>query len=44
MALTRRLTPKGDQVIKDLAQRYGVSVDAVRTLLFAVSAGGGTLA
>jgi hypothetical protein len=27
-----------------LAQRYGVSVDAVRTLLFAVAAGGGTLA
>ena len=42
--MTRQLTPKGDQVIQDLAQRYGVSVDAVRTLLFAVSAGGGTLA
>jgi hypothetical protein len=27
-----------------LAQRYGVSIDAVRTLLFAVAAGGGTLA
>jgi hypothetical protein len=44
MALTERLTPKGDQAIQDLAQRFGVSVDAVRTLLFAVSAGGGTLA
>ena len=44
MALTRRLTPDGDQTIKDLAQRYGVSVEAVRTLLFAVSEGGGTLA
>ncbi|HEY5741101.1 MAG TPA: hypothetical protein VIS99_01060 [Terrimicrobiaceae bacterium] len=44
MALTRQLTPRGDQAIQDLAQRYGVSVDAVRTLLFAVSAGGGTLA
>ena len=44
MISTRQLTPKGDQAIRDLAQRYGVSVDAVRTLLFAVSAGGGTLA
>jgi len=44
MALTRQLTPEGDQAIQDLAKRYGVSVDAVRTLLFAVSAGGGTLA
>jgi Short C-terminal domain len=42
--LTRQLTPKGDQAIRDLAQRYGISVDAVRTLLFAVAAGGGTLA
>ena len=44
MISTRQLTPKGDQAIRDLAQRYSVSVDAVRTLLFAVSAGGGTLA
>jgi hypothetical protein len=44
MTLTRQLTPGGDQAIKDLAQRYGVSIDAVRTLLFAVSTGGGTLA
>jgi hypothetical protein len=44
MALTRQLTPVGHQAIQDLAQRYGVSVDAVRTLLFAVAAGGGTLA
>src|SRR5260370_2575629 len=44
MALTRQLTPGGHQAIQDLAQRYGVSVDAVRTLLFAVAAGGGTLA
>jgi hypothetical protein len=44
MISTRQLTPKGDQAVRDLAQRYGVSVDAVRTLLFAVSAGGGTLA
>jgi Short C-terminal domain len=44
MTLPRQLTPGGDQAIKDLAQRYGVSVDAVRTLLFAVATGGGTLA
>ena len=44
MALTQQLTPEGDQAINDLARRYGVSVDAVRTLLFAVSSGGGTLA
>jgi hypothetical protein len=44
MALTRQVTPEGEQVIQGLARRYGVSVDAVRTLLFAVSAGGGTLA
>jgi hypothetical protein len=44
MALTPQLTPGGHQAIQDLAQRYGVSVDAVRTLLFAVAAGGGTLA
>src|ERR1700693_1113146 len=44
MTLPRQLTPEGDQAIQDLAQRYGVSIDAVKTLLFAVSAGGGTLA
>ena len=44
MASTRVLTPDGHQAIEGLAQRYGVSVDAVRTLLFAVAAGGGTLA
>ena len=44
MISTRQLTPKGDRAIRDLAQHYGVSVEAVRTVLFAVSAGGGTLA
>ena len=44
MTLTQQLTPEGNQALQDLAQRYGVSIDAVRTLLFAVSAGGGTLA
>lgn len=40
----QQLTPTGEQALQDLAQRYRVSVDAVRTLLFAVSAGGGTMA
>jgi hypothetical protein len=38
------LTLAGEQAVQQLAQRYGVSVDAVKTLLFAVSAGGGTMA
>src|SRR5260221_2929238 len=44
MASTGVVTPDGHQAIEGLAQRYGVSIDAVRTLLFAVAAGGGTLA
>lgn len=40
----QQLTPTGEQAVQDLAQRYGVSTDAVKTLLFAVSAGGGTMA
>jgi hypothetical protein len=38
------LTPNGESAVQNLAQRYGVSVDAVKTLLFAVSAGGGSMA
>lgn len=38
------LTTAGEQAVQQLAQRYGVSTDAVRTLLSAVSAGGGTMA
>ncbi len=38
------LTPEAQQAVANLAQRYGVSEDAVRTMLFAVSAGGGTMA
>jgi hypothetical protein len=40
----QQLTPSANIAIQNLAQRYGVSVDAVMTLLFAVSAGGGTMA
>jgi hypothetical protein len=38
------LTPAAEQAVQQLAQRYGVSIDAVKTLLSAVSAGGGTMA
>lgn len=38
------LTHKAQQAIANLAQRYGISEDAVRTMLFAVSAGNGTMA
>ena len=40
----QQLTPFGNDAVHKLAQRYGVSEDAVRTLLNAVSAGGGTMA
>jgi hypothetical protein len=42
--MQQQLTPAGHQAVQNLAQRYGVSVDAVATLLAAVSAGGGTMA
>jgi hypothetical protein len=38
------LTPNGEAAVQNLAHRYGVSVDAAKTLLFAVNAGGGTMA
>ncbi|MEO8181601.1 MAG: SHOCT domain-containing protein [Deltaproteobacteria bacterium] len=38
------LTDAGQRAVQELAQRYGVSVDAALALLFAVSAGGGTMA
>ena len=42
--IVQQLTPNGQSALQNLAQRYGVSVDAARTLLFAVNAGGGTMA
>ncbi|MFO1430460.1 MAG: SHOCT domain-containing protein [Candidatus Competibacteraceae bacterium] len=39
-----RLTPQGQSLIADLAQRYGVGTDAVMTLLQALLAGNGTMA
>lgn len=38
------LTPAGREAVADLQQRYGVGEDAVRTLLRAVAAGGGSMA
>jgi len=38
------LTPEGQQHVTELAQRYGVSVDAVMTLLRALVKGHGTMA
>jgi hypothetical protein len=40
----QQLTDHANQAVQNLAQRYNVSVDAVKTLLQAVSAGGGTMA
>jgi len=38
------LTPEGARAVEDMARRYGVSVDAVKTMLYAVNSGGGTMA
>ncbi|MGZ8249444.1 SHOCT domain-containing protein [Methylomagnum sp.] len=38
------LTPQGQQIVADLAQRHGFSQDAVTTALWAVTEGGGTMA
>jgi hypothetical protein len=38
------LTSAGENAVQNLAQRYGVSTEAVRALLSAVSAGGGSMA
>jgi len=39
-----QLTAEAQQALQDLAQRYGVSLDAARSMLYAVSSGGGTMA
>ena len=40
----RELTPAGQQLINDVAQRHGFSTDAVMTMLQAVVNGNGTMA
>ena len=44
MLSSRTLTSHGEKVVKEIADRHGVSADAVRTLLFALEKGGGTIA
>ena len=40
----QQLTQAGEQAVQQLSQRYGVSVDAVKTLLIAVNNGAGSMA
>ncbi|ACT58354.1 SHOCT domain-containing protein [Hirschia baltica] len=40
----RKLSPQGEQSVNEIAQRYGVSFDAIATMLNAVANGGGTMA
>lgn len=40
----QQFTPEGQQFIQDLARRYGVSADAVISMLYAVMNGNGTMA
>jgi Short C-terminal domain len=40
----RKLTSQGEQAVADLSARYGVSTDAVRTMLEAIRLGNGTMA
>jgi hypothetical protein len=40
----QQLSMQGQQFVQDLAQRYGVSTDAVITMLYAVMNGNGTMA
>ena len=40
----QELTPEGQRIIQNIAQRHGVSVDAALTLLRALVAGQGTMA
>jgi hypothetical protein len=38
------LSPEGERIVGELAQRYGISTQAVMTLLQAVISGNGTMA
>lgn len=40
----RKLSPQGEQAISEMALRYGVSFDAMASMLDAVANGGGTMA
>lgn len=40
----RKLTPEGERIVDDIAQRHSLSPDAVKVLLEAVANGGGSMA
>ncbi|MBA4283980.1 MAG: hypothetical protein C0434_00405 [Xanthomonadaceae bacterium] len=42
--MQQQLTPAGQHLVDDLSRRYGLSRDAVTTMLVAVNNGGGTMA
>ena len=42
--MIRQLSPRGQQLVDELAQRYGVSSGAVMAMLHSLMAGGGTMA
>ena len=42
--MNQRLTPAGENAVTELSSRYGISTDAVRTMLDAVNNGRGTMA
>ncbi|MFI8568860.1 SHOCT domain-containing protein [Rhodococcus sp. NPDC078407] len=42
--MNQRLTPEGENAVTELSSRYGISTDAVRTMLDAVNNGRGTMA
>ncbi len=39
-----KLTPEGERLISGIAERYAVSIDAIKSMLDAVQRGGGTMA
>jgi putative oligomerization/nucleic acid binding protein len=43
-AMNRQLSPRGQQMVDELAQRYGVGSGAVTAMLHSLIAGGGTMA
>lgn len=44
MTMQATVTPEAENAITDIAQRHGLSRDAVLAMLFAIHAGGGTMA
>lgn len=44
MTMQATVTPEAENAITDIAQRHGLSREAVLAMLFAIHAGGGTMA